>query len=84
MCVMPGWQIRMKKDVHCMVKPLVPVAVNDTPTEKELAAAKAARIRLGYEESDDPTYTIDQVSNRRRHIFIGQGMSLTWRRPKWS
>ncbi len=50
-----------------MVKPLVPVAVNDTPTEKELAAAKAARIRLGYEKSDDP-HAVIQVSNPIRHV----------------
>lgn len=31
--------------------PLGTLAVNE-PTEKELAAAKAARIRLGYEKAD--------------------------------
>lgn len=42
--------MRVKKDAG--EAPLEPVTVQDAPNEKELAAAKAARIRLGYEQDD--------------------------------
>ena len=42
----------MKKETDEAPQPLVPLTVNEGPTDKELAAARAARIRLGYEKPD--------------------------------
>jgi len=50
--------IRVKKDACEAPQPLGPLKVNETPTDKELAAAKAARVRLGYEKADTLTNDI--------------------------
>jgi len=55
--------IRLKKDVLEAPQPLGPLKVNDKPTEKELAAAKAARVRLGYEKADVLTTTVAEPTD---------------------